>query len=229
MYKKQKVSGVILSAGNSTRYNRNVNKNFELINNKPVLLYSLIEFDQNPIIDEMIIVYKKDDKNELIKIIKENKFNKKIILIEGGNTRKESVFNAINKIINPIVVIHDGARPLIKQELINEVVKQMDLYKASSVGIKSKDTIKIVSNDNIVKYSTNRDNTMIIQTPQCFNRELLLKLHKKYRDIEATDDCFLFEMDNYEVKIVNGDYTNIKITTYEDYLLLNTIVELRSR
>ena len=91
-----------------------------------------------------------------------------------------------------------------------------------TIGVKSKDTIKITDENNTVIETTSRNNTWIIQTPQCFKRKILLELHKKYNNEDITDDCILLERNNNKVKVIEGDYTNIKITTYED---LNIVKE----
>ena len=105
---------------------------------------------------------------------------------------------------------------MIKQEYINKCIESMDEFEGVTIGVKSKDTIKITDDNGIVISSTNRSNTWIVQTPQCFNRNTLLQMHKKYANEDATDDCGLLERDNYKIKMLEGDYTNIKITTYGD-------------
>lgn len=122
------VTGIILSAGNSTRFGKNRNKNFELINGKSVLSYSLNAFKNNDYIDNIIVVIKEENREIVQKIINEQKINKKTDIVSGGKSRKESVYNAI-------------------------------------IGVKSKDTIKITDENNVVVDTTNRNNTWIIQTP----------------------------------------------------------------
>ena len=210
------VTAIILVAGNSTRFGQNRNKNFELINGKSILSYSINAFDKNQYIDNIIVVIKQDDKETAYQIINQEETNKKIDIVLGGNSRQESVYNAIKNTKSDIVIIHDGARPAIKQEYINTAIEEMDNFKGVTIGVKSKDTIKITDDDGIVLNTTKRSNTWIIQTPQCFDREILLDLHEKYKEIEVTDDCMLLEKGDYKIKIIEGDYTNIKVTTYED-------------
>lgn len=210
------VTGVILVAGNSTRFGQNRNKNFELINGKSILSYSINAFNNNQYIDNIIIVIKQDDRETVQKIIDEQEINKNIDIVIGGASRQESVYNAIKTTISDIVIIHDGARPAIKQEYINKSIEEMSNFKGVTIGVKSKDTTKITDDNGIVINSTNRSNTYVIQTPQCFDREILLSLHEKYKDTEVTDDCMLLEKGGYEVKIIEGDYTNIKVTTFSD-------------
>ena len=92
----------------------------------------------------------------------------------------------------------------------------MSNFKGVTVGVKSKDTIKITDDNGFVTHTTKRSNTWIVQTPQCFDKRILLDLHEKYKEIEVTDDCMLLEKGDYKIKIIEGDYTNIKVTTYED-------------
>ncbi len=215
------VTGIILVAGNSTRFGQNRNKNFELVNGKSILSYSINAFNNNKYIDDIIVVIKQDDKETVQKIIDEQETNKKIDLVIGGISRQESVYNAIRTTTSDIVIIHDGARPAIKQEYINKSIEEMSNFKGVTIGVKSKDTIKITDDNGIVVNSTKRSNTYVIQTPQCFDREILLKLHEKYKETEVTDDCMLLEKGGYEVKIIEGDYTNIKVTTYDDMNIIS--------
>ena len=92
----------------------------------------------------------------------------------------------------------------------------MEEFQGVTVGVKSKDTIKITDENNIVIQTTKRSNTWIVQTPQCFERKILLEMHEKYKQEEVTDDCMLLEMNGYQLKVLESDYTNIKVTTYED-------------
>ena len=222
MIDNKKVTAIILVAGNSTRYGQNRNKNFEVINKRTVLSYSLNEFDKNQYIDNIIIAVKEDEMQRVEKIVNAENTIKNVNLVIGGNSRKESVYNCITATDSDIVIIHDGARPLIKQEYINKCIESINQFDGVTIGVKSKDTIKITDDNDIVIDTTKRSNTWIIQTPQCFNRNVLLKMHEKYMNEEVTDDCGLLEMDNYKIKIIEGDYTNIKITTFGD---LNIVKE----
>lgn len=220
MIQSKTVTAVILVAGNSTRFGKNRNKNFELINGKSILSYSLNAFSHNEYIDNIIVVIKQDDRVAVEKIIKEESASKEIDIVIGGNSRQESVYNAIKRATSDIVIIHDGARPGIKQEYISKCIESMDDFKGVTIGVKSKDTIKITDDNGVVINSTKRSNTWIIQTPQCFDRNVLLDLHEKYKNEEVTDDCMLLEKGGYEVKVIEGDYTNIKVTTYEDISIM---------
>lgn len=216
MIHSKTVTAVILVAGNSTRFGKNRNKNFELINGKTILSYSINAFSKNDYIDDIIIVIRKEDREAVEQIIKQEKIGKEINIVIGGNSRQESVHNAIKYATSDIVIIHDGARPGIKQEYISKCIETLEEFKGVTIGVKSKDTIKITDDNGVVINSTKRSNTWIIQTPQCFDRKVLLDLHEKFKNEEVTDDCMLFEKGGYKVKVIEGEYTNIKVTTYED-------------
>ena len=210
------VTAIILIAGNSTRFGQNRNKNFEIINGKPIIVYSLEEFDKNKYIDNIIIATKKSDIDKFKNIIQKEQLTKKVDIVLGGETRKESVYNCIKNTDSDIVIIHDGARPVIKQDYISKCIEEMKEYKGVTMGVKTKDTIKITDENDIVINTTKRSNTWVIQTPQCFERKILLEMHQKYEGEEITDDCILMEKGNYRVKVLEGEYTNVKVTTYED-------------
>ena len=196
---KEEVTGILLIAGSSTRYQKGYNKNFERINNHPVFYYSLKVMEEIPSIKEILLVIKKEEEIKVKEILKEEKMNH-VKTIIGGNSRKESVYKALKKSKYNIVLIHDGARPLIKEKFINDKKE--------------------------IETATKREYTYRAQTPQFFDKEILLKLHEKYKnDDSITDDAMLLEKENIKVKIVDGSYNNIKLTTKEDYIYIKEILE----
>lgn len=225
MFGKRKVTAIILVAGNSTRFGSGDNKNLQNVKEKPVLAYSLEAFNKNQYVDKITVTVRKKDENEVRKIIKNAKCIKPVQIIIGGETRKDSVYNSIKNDEADIVIIHDGARPMIKQHYITNCIEAMKMFKGVTIGAKSKDTIKIADNSGIIINSTQRENTWIIQTPQCFQRSILFQMHKKFNDEGITDDCMLLEKGGYKVKILEGDYTNIKITTKEDMNIINEFMK----
>lgn len=213
---KKTITAIILAAGNSVRFGTNSNKNLQLLNGKHILMYSLDAFNINSKIDNIIVAVKHDEIDIVKEIINSKKFAKDINLVRGGSTRKESVYNCLKVIDSEFVIIHDGARPLIKQEYIDKCIAHLLKYDGVTIGVKSRDTVKISNDQNIVINSTNRDNTWLIQTPQGFKKDILLKMHEKYKNTLVTDDCQLLEMDNYKIKIIEGNYSNVKVTYSED-------------
>ena len=220
MLEGKTVTAILLVAGNSTRYGQNRNKNFEKVNGKTVLGYSLQAFKENEYVDDIIIGAKKEEIAIIEKILQEEKIEKRTKIVLGGKTRQESVYHCIQNTQADIVIIHDGARPAIKQAYITKCIESMKELKGVTIGVPSKDTIKITDENNRIIQTTKRSNTWIIQTPQCFDRKTLLEAHKKYQLEEVTDDCMLLEKEKEPVKIIEGDYTNIKITTYEDLKII---------
>ncbi len=215
------VTGIIVAAGNSTRFGQGKNKNLFEVNAKPIISYSIEIFNKNSKIKDIILVIKPDEKEYFKGIVKNINLSKEIKYVAGGSTRMESVYNALMTTTSDIVIIHDGARPRIKEEYIDKCLNEMQEYKGTTVAVKSKDTIKICDDNGIVKETTKRANTYLIQTPQCFERETLLSLHEKFKgDEEITDDCMVLEKGGYKIKVVEGDYTNIKVTTFDDLHLV---------
>ncbi len=215
-------SAIILMAGSSTRYNICKNKNLEKINHKPVFLYSLEKIYNNKNIKKIYLVLQEKDKNKVKKYISQYK---NIELVIGGSSRKESVYNALKLVETEYVIIHDGARPLLKERYIDECIKAMKRYKGCTIGVPSKDTIKIVDSRNVVLKTTERKNTYLIQTPQCFDTKALLEQHESNYSSNITDDCMLMEQAGYKVKIIDGDYTNIKLTTKEDLDIIKLFIK----
>ena len=215
------VTAIIVAAGNSTRFGQNKNKNLFEINEKPIIAYSIEVFNKSSKIQDIILVIKENEREYFENIVRNIKLNKPLKYVYGGSTRMESVYNALKETSSDIVMIHDGARPRIKEEYIDRCLEQMDKFKGATVAVKAKDTIKICDDNGVVTETTKRANTYLVQTPQCFERETLLNLHEKFKgDEEITDDCMVLEKGGYKIKVVEGDYTNIKVTTFDDLHLV---------
>jgi 2-C-methyl-D-erythritol 4-phosphate cytidylyltransferase len=197
-----------------------------VLNGKAVVEYSLNAFINNLYVDDILIACRKEDEQELKEIIKNIKEAKKISFCLGGNSRQETVYNAISSINSDIVIIQDGARPILKDRYINECIENMEHYNGVTVGAKTKHTIKIVNEEGLVTETTKRSNTYEISTPQCFNRNVLLKGHIMFKNEEGiTDDCMILEKMNEKVKVIDCDYDNIKITTKEDLIIGKQILK----
>ena len=211
------VSGIILVAGSSTRYGKGVNKNFEKIHGRSVLSYSLRVLMNHPKIQDLVLVIREEDFPIVQAILSQEELTKPLQIVVGGKTRQESVHHALIRTDSSYVLIHDGARPGLQESFIDSCLSFIPQYQGIIVGVKSKDTIKIVNSAGEIVSSTNRNHTWLAQTPQCFDRELLLRLHEKYKGEEGiTDDAMLLEKEGIPVRMVEGDYKNIKITTIED-------------
>ena len=220
-----KVTGIILAAGNSTRFGQNKNKNLFTVKGRPIIEYSVEAFNTADKVDDIILVIKEEEKEYFENIVNTMNLNKSVKYVYGGASRKASVYNAISQTTADYVVIHDGARPNIKLTYIDKSLEEMENFKGTTIAVKSKDTIKICDNSNVVQNTTNRQNTWLIQTPQCFDRNILKNAHEKFdlNDESITDDCMVLEKCGYQIKVIEGDYSNIKVTTFDDMSIVENI------
>ena len=223
------VSAVIVSAGNSTRMG-GINKQFLELDGMPVIAHSISAFQKCEYVDEIVIVTRESDIEEIKNLINKYSFTKVSSVVCGGETRQLSVFNGIIKTSNDaqIVAIHDGARPLVSVKIIEETIKATAEYGAAATGVKVKDTVKVVDdNDNIID-TPDRAYMRFIQTPQVFDKKLYLDAVVSVENSkDFTDDCKLLEAYGKTVKFVDGDYENIKITTPEDIELAENYLKRR--
>lgn len=218
MNKKPFVSAVIVSAGSSSRMG-GINKQFLKICGLPVIAHSIKSFQNCDLIDEIVVVTRESDIVDVNNIISDYKFSKVVAVVNGGETRQLSVLNGIKEISSSadFIAIHDGARPLVTEKIIVDTLNCAIECKAATTGVKVIDTIKCVDeNENIVD-TPNRAFLRAVQTPQIFSKELYLNAVENVPNSkDFTDDCKLIEAYGYKVKVVDGDYKNIKITTPSD-------------
>jgi 2-C-methyl-D-erythritol 4-phosphate cytidylyltransferase len=225
-----KVSVVIPAAGLGTRMG-GIKKPYMDIAGKPILAYTLGAFQRCPFIDSIVIVTAKGDESRCIQDIKTYGIDKPFSIVAGGDTRQESVFNALRELSSntDIVVIHDAVRPLLTENMIIQSIDNANLYGSAIVAVPVKDTIKESDDDGFVAKTLNRRKLWAIQTPQTFKYDLIMKAHLYARNnnIQATDDAFLVEQIGHKVKLIMGSYENIKITTPDDLAIAKAILESR--
>ncbi|MBO4838048.1 MAG: 2-C-methyl-D-erythritol 4-phosphate cytidylyltransferase [Lachnospiraceae bacterium] len=214
---------VILAAGGSgTRFGGAVNKVLAELRGVPVLRYSLDLFGTHPAVRRVIIPCRPADREAVAALADAWKnahadaSAPEILLTDGGATRQASVYNALLLCCEPLVLIHDGARPFATAAMIDACLDALRTWPAVSTGVVSKDTVKLVNEAGVVLQTPDRAMTRLIQTPQGFRREELLAAHERFREIPVTDDCSLMELAGCPVRIVDGSYENIKITTPDD-------------
>lgn len=216
-----KLSLIITAGGTSSRYGKE-NKLLEKINDKTVIEYSVEKFLPSKEISEIIISVNLKFISEFKTLFKNHSMIK---IIEGGMNRQESVFNALKAANNPdFVLIHDGARPLVKTADIKKVIIKMKEKNAAILAVKTIDTIKKADESGKIIKTIDRTNLYNVQTPQGFKYELILEAHKKLEGQNFTDDAGMLEFLSSDVYIVEGDYTNFKITTKEDFLRMKNLV-----
>ena len=206
-----KFSLIITAGGTSSRYGSK-NKLLEIINDKTVIEETIAKFIDFDEIDEIII----SANISIIPTLQEMFNNPKIKIIEGGNTRQKSVYNALQVVKNEYVLIHDGARPLIRKDTIAYGLEAVVDKNAVTVMTKTTDTIKEVDTDGRIIRTIDRSKLYNTQTPQAFRTDIIKQAHEKLKDGNFTDDCSMLEELNIPVYIVNGSYTNIKITIKSD-------------
>ncbi len=203
-----KFGAIITAGGTSSRFGK-TNKLLEKINDKEVILY-VIDAYKMAKIDEIVICANRTIIPTLKKIITGVK------VIEGGDNRQGSVYNGLQNINCDYVLIHDGARPMIKSELIEKVKTEVVIKKAISAMTKTVDTIKEVDESGKIISTIDRTKLYNTQTPQAFEYNLIKEVHERLKGKNYTDDAGMVEECGYDVYIVEGDYKNIKITTKAD-------------
>ena len=213
---------IVLAAGQGKRMNSKVQKQFLLIKEKPVLYYTLSAFENSELITDVILVTGKDEIEYCQKeIVEKYGFEKVRKIVAGGKERYHSVHNGIQAIDEAeYVFIHDGARPFVNNEMIARAYDAVAVHKACVVGMPVKDTIKIADEEGFAAQTPDRKKVWQVQTPQTFEYHLIKEAYEKLMIEEPegiTDDAMVVEtMTNYKVKLVEGSYRNIKITTPED-------------
>lgn len=222
-----KTSAVIVAAGSGSRMGAGYNKVYMPLCGEPVLRHTLKAFANSGVCDEIVIVTGADDFDRAKAAADGLGIEYK--LTEGGETRQHSVINGIKAASGELVAVHDGARALITPELINEVITAAKECGGAALGVVAKDTIKVADEDGYITATIERNSAYQIQTPQVFAREELIKAHEKALSdgFAATDDCAVMERIGAKIKIVNGSYENIKLTTAEDIFTAEGILSKR--
>lgn len=226
---KRYCTAIVLAAGQGKRMGGKIQKQFLEIQGKPIVYYSLAAFQNSPLIDRIVLVtgaemidYCRDE------IVENYHFTKVGTIIAGGAERYESVWKGLQAIDNEcsdtcrdgIVFIHDGVRPFINEEILERAVKAVEAHQACVIGMPSKDTIKIADEDGFVSHTPARRLVWTIQTPQVFDFKLAFRAYAALAESgrsDVTDDAMIVEaFTDVKVKLVEGSYENLKITTPED-------------
>ena len=226
-----KSTAIVLAAGQGKRMNSKVQKQFLLIKGKPVLYYSLSCFQNSREIEEIIVVTGKDSINFCKQeIIEAYGFSKVKAVIAGGRERYDSVYAGLCACEDSdYVFIHDGARPFLTEDMIRRGKEAVLASGACVIGMPSKDTIKIADENGMVASTPSRSLVWNIQTPQIFSYTAIREAYERARQqnmADITDEAMVMErFGNMKIKLVEGSYENIKITTPEDILVAEKILE----
>lgn len=216
---------VIVAAGTASRMG-GIDKVMADLGGEPMIVRTVRAFEECPAIREIVVVTREDLIPKITALCAG--FSKVIAVVAGGKDRPQSVENGLNALSNKVklAAIQDGARPLITQTVIDRTVRAAHTYSAAAPGIPVKDTVKIVSG-GVVKETLDRSALQAIQTPQVFDKDLLMAALKKAAEDKTpiTDDCSAVERLGMSVKIVEGDERNIKITTPLDLKIAELLLE----
>lgn len=215
----KKFGAVVVAAGSSSRMGGGVSKVLLPLGGKPVLQHSLETLSKSRWVEKLAVVCREEDKNQIAGLTAG--LSKPCVLVNGGKQRQDSVLNGVLALDDcEYLLIHDGARPLITEELIHRICKDALEYQACSPAVRAKDTYKLTDPRGFVTQTPERDRLMAVQTPQAFLRSLYLTAVQQANEkgISFTDDCQLIEAAGGRVHLLEGDYRNLKITTPEDLL-----------
>lgn len=231
-----KTVGILLAGGSGKRMKSGIPKQHMMLGGRPVLYYALMTFEKS-FVDEIVLVVGKDEEDYIQKEYVEKYHCRKVKrIIPGGKERYHSVYNGLNAIADgDYYFIHDAARPFLTEEILLRAFEQVKEHGACAVGMPVKDTIKISDDNGFIEYTPNRSSVWMIQTPQVFEGSLIREAYHQLMEKETqlldegiviTDDAMVVEtLMKKKVKLVEGSYTNMKITTPEDIAIAETICE----
>lgn len=219
---------IIVAGGTGSRMKSDVPKQFLKINNKEIIEHTLIAFEKSDIADCVVVVCRGEYISHMEKIASRFSDSMAIRIVPGGETRQDSVYKGIEAVKDyKYVMIHDAVRCCIKPEEIRSLYSVLTHTDGCAFGVLVKDTIKQTDSDCNILATLDRSNLWQIQTPQAFITQDIIKAHEyaSINNIKATDDCALAELIGLNIKIVEGSYDNIKITTQEDVYLAEMILK----
>ncbi|KMK74844.1 2-C-methyl-D-erythritol 4-phosphate cytidylyltransferase [Alkalihalobacillus pseudalcaliphilus] len=222
---------VLLAAGQGKRMQAGRNKLFIELKGKPLITYTLKAFEEDEWCEEIIIVAHQDEIDILKQIVRDFHYEKVKVILVGGAERQDSVRVGIAAIdMEKIVLIHDGARPFVKKAYVHQLIAKTEEVGAAILAVPTKETIKEVHQQRVSK-TLERRLLWNVQTPQAFQLPIIQEAHQQalQEGRIGTDDASLVEWVKHPVAIVEGDYYNIKITTPEDLLFAEAILEREVR
>lgn len=221
---------VIAAAGSGERLHHSLSKMLMPISGKPLLSYTLAKFEESERINEIVLVVRAQDIYEIEQeVLKKNNYKKIKSVVIGGLTRQDSVYNGLMAIKEEdgVVCIHDGARPLIQQWMIEKTIEMISDYDGVILAIPTVDTIKQVKlEEMVVERTVDRSKFWMVQTPQVFRLKKIREYHERARQekIHSTDDSAIIEYYGGKVVILHGSEENIKVTSITDLLLTEILL-----
>ena len=225
-----KICTLIPAAGEGNRLKSAVKKPYVALAQKPILTHTIQRFEQNTAVDEIFVLVNEAD-FEMCRatVLAPYAFQKVQPLVAGGATRQQSVHNGVRALPadTDFVIVHDGVRPFVNDETIFACLDAAAEWGAAVAAVPVKETIKMANAEDFIVETPPRERLWTVQTPQVFRKSLLEKAHQiaEKKQLTATDDAALVEHLGYPVKLVNGSYANVKITTPEDLRIANVFLQ----
>jgi len=225
-----KTAAIIPAGGSGRRMQSSLSKQYLLLNGIPVLVHTLKVFQYSPWVHDIFLVVPPGDIEFVNQtIVRKHGILKVRQVLPGGRERQDSVKNGLDVVGDEydVVVIHDGVRPCISDDLLHFVIHEARRQGAVTLGIPVKDTVKVVDPDGTIQETVDRDRLWLTQTPQAFKRDVIKKAyHLACQDhFSGTDDAGLVERAGIHVKMIPGSYKNIKITTKDDLLMAEEFMQ----
>ncbi len=227
-------AAIVLAAGQGKRMHSKIQKQYMMLREKPLLYYALNAFEKSEVDDVIVVVGAGEIRFCRAHIIEKYGFTKVRAVVEGGKERYHSVYQGIRAVENcDYVLIHDGARPLVDESMIASALDSVRTYQACVVGMPVKDTVKVVDDNGYSQSTPDRSKLWAVQTPQAFSFELVRGAYEKLFEkdeyqIGVTDDAMVVEqMTGHRVKLIEGSYENIKVTTPEDVSVAEVFLQNR--
>lgn len=219
-------TGVVIVAAGASHRMVGIDKTWATIDHHPVIAHTIAAFEQSPLIDEIVLVVAADRVTQAWQLARHLGYTKVKAVVAGGTRRRDSVYSGLTALHEEIaiVLIHDGARPLVTDVIIAAGLLAVTMTGAATASVPVKDTIKGVDATGIVIDTPNRAQLYAIQTPQVFDRRLILAAHRAVdASLDVTDDARLAEIEGHRVCLFAGSYTNLKITTPDDIALVRSL------
>jgi 2-C-methyl-D-erythritol 4-phosphate cytidylyltransferase len=218
---------LIVAGGKGTRIQSQVPKQYLEVNGLPILMHTLNAFFRYSKDITVILVLPHDDFPRWSELCKKFKFDKPLILQQGGDTRFQSVKNGLAKIEGDgLVAIHDGVRPLVSEDIIGASFHLAAVHKSAVAAVRLKESIRMTDQDNTK--AVDRSRFRLIQTPQTFDVGLIRQAYTMKEDQSLTDDASVAERSGHVISLFEGSYENIKITTQEDLVIAEALMQRRS-
>ncbi|WP_309495940.1 2-C-methyl-D-erythritol 4-phosphate cytidylyltransferase [Mechercharimyces sp. CAU 1602] len=225
------VGVIIPAAGMGKRMGTAEKKQFLHFQNKPVFIHTLQVFEEQQQVEEIVVVAHEADVARKQEYVSCYEVKKVKCVVAGGKERQDSVYLGLQQIAAEWVLVHDAVRPFVKAKQIEALLAEVVQYEAAILAVPMKETVKRVDKAGMVVETPDRQSLWSVQTPQAFRRDLLVSAHERVRGEEllVTDDAMLVEALGVDVRVVHGDYTNIKLTTPDDLAVATAIWEGRKK